>query len=226
MAPNPGPASDGAPSSAAAGNVARPYRRYEEQGDREYSDGVGIAHGEAVAEQREIRHHQSCPGWPVGVAGRAAAGARLRLETRPAIRRPRGRRPSPLPILPGSDEPGQSVTAAAPGGIAETPPTAAAPKASAGLARPSGHHRSRLTPSGASTGTPGRLAEFVTAILEFVRREVKRLFFNEAPVAALTLNSQIEPGTVTGSLNVGSRRRSAGLQPDPASRERNRGHRS
>ncbi|MFN8089948.1 MAG: Calx-beta domain-containing protein [Mycobacterium sp.] len=44
--------------------------------------------------------------------------------------------------------------------------------------------------------------EFVTAILEFVRREVKRLFFNEAPVAALTLNSQIEPGTVTGSLNV------------------------
>lgn len=44
--------------------------------------------------------------------------------------------------------------------------------------------------------------EFVTAVLEFIRREVKRLFFNEAPVAALTLNSQTEPGTVTGSLNA------------------------
>lgn len=44
--------------------------------------------------------------------------------------------------------------------------------------------------------------EFVTAVLEFIRREVKRLFFNEAPVAAPTLSSQSDPGTVTGSLNA------------------------
>lgn len=103
----------------------------------------------------------------------------------------------------GSDEPGQSVTAAAPVGIAEMPPTASAPKASASLARPSGVTSFLgLTPSGASTGTPATPMEFVTAVLDLIRREVKRLFFNEAPVAALTLNSQIEPGTVTGSLNA------------------------
>jgi hypothetical protein len=42
----------------------------------------------------------------------------------------------------------------------------------------------------------------ITAVFDFVRRELKRLFFNEAPSAAMTLNAQIGPGTVTGSLNA------------------------
>ena len=85
----------------------------------------------------------------------------------------------------------------------DTPPAVTTPKASAGLARPAGVlSLLGLAPSGASTGTPGTPMEFVTAVLEFLRREVKRLFFNEAPVAAPTLSSQSDPGTVSGSLNA------------------------
>ena len=134
---------------------------------------------------------------------RAASGARP--SARDASRDSESAGTSALtPTHPfGSDEPGQSVTAIASVAMEVTPPTAAAPKVSAGLAPPSGVISFLgLTPSGASTGTPGTPMEFVTAVLELIRREVKRLFFNEAPVAALTLNGQSEPGTVTGSLNA------------------------
>jgi hypothetical protein len=43
---------------------------------------------------------------------------------------------------------------------------------------------------------------FVAAVFDFVRRELKRLFFNQAPSATITLNSQTDPKTVTGSLNA------------------------
>lgn len=138
-------------------------------------------------------------------AGRAAVGAQSAIRNGSATDRLESAETSTFattPRLVGISESGQPA-AAAPEAIEETPPSAAVAKSSASLARPSGVLSFLgLTPSGASTGAPATPMEFVTAVLEFVRREVKRLFFNEAPVAALTLNSQSGPGTVTGSLNA------------------------
>lgn len=111
-----------------------------------------------------------------------------------------------LSDAPGSAETdtlGQSAVAVDTTVMDEIPPAATAPHASARLTRPSGVLSFLgLASSGASTEVPSTPMEFVTAVLEFIRREVKRLFFNGAPVAAPTLSGQSEPGIVTGSLNA------------------------
>lgn len=52
------------------------------------------------------------------------------------------------------------------------------------------------------TGLPPSPFAFVTAALELVRRELQRLFANQAPSAAPTVSGQTIPGVITGSLNA------------------------
>ena len=56
--------------------------------------------------------------------------------------------------------------------------------------------------SSATNGAPNSPGTFVATVLDFVRRELKRLFFNQVPTASPKLNAQTDPRTVTGSLNA------------------------
>ncbi len=57
-------------------------------------------------------------------------------------------------------------------------------------------------PSGAGGGAPTTPAEFFTAVLAVIRREINRLFFNHAPTAAPQQTVDTDTGLVTGALNA------------------------
>ena len=135
----------------------------------------------------------AAPTDPAGVDLPAAGGDSLRPDRIPA-------------------RAGAAVSAVSPAASSEVAPAAAVsaanvPQAAVSADAPAGILSGLLSvlglsESGAGTGSPVSPFAYLTAALELVRREITRLLFNQGPVAAPALISELAPGVMTGSLNA------------------------